>query len=200
MLSAMSDERLNYQWKIDEIILEALDDLDLSEQERIEEFERIRILDEKQIEEELTSLEGEEGDDEFDPLVYIASHEDLILAIGADEAAGERHWLTVGRAEGRAFDDFDPEQYLENYPDLQAAFGTDVEDDAVVDAATRHYIERGFFEDRTDEGGEDEEGPDEEGSDDGAPDGAGSEGELLAGEMSAGLTPLEVDTGQDFFL
>ena len=41
-------------------------------------------------------------------------------------------------------------QYLENYPDLREAFGDDVEDDAVTDAATIHYIECGYAEGRTD--------------------------------------------------
>ena len=39
-------------------------------------------------------------------------------------------------------------QYLENYPDLQAAFGDD------TDAATRHYIQAGYFEGRADLGPE----------------------------------------------
>jgi hypothetical protein len=157
MLSEVSDDRP--QWKIDEIILDTLEGLDLSDDEAKAEFERIRILDEKQIEEELAKLEEAEDEDEdggFDPLEYVASNPDLIAAFGG---AG------------------DPEE-----------------------AATIHYIERGFAEGRTYEGGEDEEGPDEEGSDDGAPDGEGSEGELLAGEMPAGLASLEVEAGRDFFL
>ena len=85
---------------------------------------------------------------EFDPLQYIASHDDLIKAYGADEVAGERHWLSDGQAEGRKADDFNEVQYLENYPDLQVAFGDD------TDAATRHYIQAGFFEGRNDVGPE----------------------------------------------
>jgi hypothetical protein len=85
---------------------------------------------------------------EFEPLQYIASHEDLIRTIGADEAAGERHWSTSGRAAGRKADDFNEVQYLANYPDLQTAFGDD------TDAATRHYIQAGYFEGRTDLGPE----------------------------------------------
>ena len=86
----------------------------------------------------------------FDSLQYIASNPDLIEAIGLDEAAGAQHYLNFGQAEGRPIDDFDEVQYLENYPDLREAFGDDVEDDAVTDAATIHYIESGFEEGRTD--------------------------------------------------
>lgn len=69
----------------------------------------------------------------FDGLQYIASYPDLIRALGANRAAGERHYLTAGQAEGRAPDMFDVVRYLENYPDLQAAFGTN------ATAATTHY-------------------------------------------------------------
>src|SRR5918994_6861395 len=105
MLSAMGDDRP--QWKIDEIILDALEGLDLSDEEAKAEFERIRILDEKQIEEELARLEAEE-DDEFDPLEYIASNPDLIAAFGTDEEAAERHWEEIGQVEGRPTDEFGP--------------------------------------------------------------------------------------------
>jgi hypothetical protein len=198
MLSEVSDDRP--QWKIDEIILDTLEGLDLSDDEAKAEFERIRILDEKQIEEELAKLEEAEDEDEdggFDPFEYVASNPDLIAAFGTDEAAAERHWEEIGQAEGRATDEFDPLEYVASNPDLIAAFGGAGDPE---EAATIHYIERGFAEGRTYEGGEDEEGPDEEGSDDGAPDGEGSEGELLAGEMPAGLASLEVEASRDFFL
>ena len=80
----------------------------------------------------------------FDGLQYIASNEDLIAALGADPAAGERHYLAFGEDEERETDAFDEEQYLANYPDLQAVFGDDGE------AATVHYIRFGFDEGRTD--------------------------------------------------
>jgi hypothetical protein len=83
--------------------------------------------------------------EDFDGLQYIATHDDLIETIGADEEAGERHYLNVGQAQGREIDDFEEEQYLANYPDLQEAYGDD------DDAATVHYIEHGYFEGRTDE-------------------------------------------------
>ena len=91
-MSVQSEERFNYQWKIDERILEAFVDLGLSDQKARDEFERIRALNENEIEEELANLEGpDEGPDDegFEPLQYIATHEDLIEAFGADEAAGE---------------------------------------------------------------------------------------------------------------
>ena len=86
-----------------------------------------------------------EGRTDVDGLQYIASHEDLIQAFGANEPAGEQHWLTFGHAEGREVDDFDEFLYLANYSDLQAAFGNDTE------AATVHYIQYGFAEGRTDD-------------------------------------------------
>ena len=79
-----------------------------------------------------------------DGLQYIASYPDLILAFGANAAAGEQHYLSFGQAEGRAPDTFNEAQYLANYPDLQAAFGADTL------AATIHFIQYGFAESRTD--------------------------------------------------
>ena len=87
----------------------------------------------------------------FDSFQYIATHPDLIEALGADEEAGAQHYLNFGEAEGRPIDDFDEVQYIENYPDLQDAFGDDTEDDQVTDAGTIHYIEFGYYEGRTDE-------------------------------------------------
>jgi hypothetical protein len=80
----------------------------------------------------------------FAPLAYIASYDDLIDALGADAAAGKRHFIRNGYAEGRGVN-FDAEQYVANYADLQAAFGTDHE------AAMRHYIDHGHREGRTDD-------------------------------------------------
>jgi hypothetical protein len=82
--------------------------------------------------------------EDFDGLQYIATHDDLIETLGADEDAGEQHYLNVGQAEDREIDDFEEEAYLALYPDLQAAFGDD------TDAATVHYIEHGYGEGRTD--------------------------------------------------
>ena len=80
----------------------------------------------------------------IDGLQYIASHEDLIQAFGANAVAGLQHYAAAGQAEGRTLDTFDEVQYLANYADLQAAFGDDTE------AATRHFITNGLFEGRTD--------------------------------------------------
>jgi VCBS repeat-containing protein len=80
----------------------------------------------------------------FDGQQYIASYGDLIQAFGANAAAGERHYVNFGQAEGRATDSFDEAQYLENYQDLRDAFGES------TDAATAHYIQHGFGEGRTD--------------------------------------------------
>ncbi len=80
----------------------------------------------------------------FDGLQYIASYTDLIVAFGADRAAGTQHFLGFGQSEGRAADRFAETQYLKNYGDLQTAFATD------VDAATRHFIQFGSSEGRND--------------------------------------------------
>jgi acid phosphatase type 7 len=83
---------------------------------------------------------------EFDPLQYVATHEDLIRTIGADEEAAKRHYFAIGFNEGRATDTFNEVGYLERYPDLRAWVGDD------ADAATRHYIQHGYFEGRDDGG------------------------------------------------
>ena len=81
----------------------------------------------------------------FNGLQYIASYPDLIQSLGADRAAGERHYLRTGQGEGRAADTFDLLRYLDNNPDVAAAFG------ARGDGATIHYIQQGFFEGRNDD-------------------------------------------------
>jgi hypothetical protein len=90
--------------------------------------------------------EADLGDDldNLDGPEYIASNPDLIDALGADAAAGVRHYLDFGWAEGRETDSFDKDDYLDNYPDLRAAFGDD-------DAATLHYVQFGYAEGRTDD-------------------------------------------------
>lgn len=83
----------------------------------------------------------------FDGLQYIASYGDLIAALGANAAAGARHYQQFGRAEGRSPDSFNEMQYLANYADLRAAFGSDTR------RATIHYILYGYAEGRTDHAG-----------------------------------------------
>ena len=63
----------------------------------------------------------------IDGLQYIASHDDLIRAFGANAIAGLQHYAAAGQAEGRTLDTFDEVQYLANYADLQVAFGDDTE-------------------------------------------------------------------------
>ncbi len=124
MLSAVSDDRP--QWKIDEIILDALEGLNLSDEEAKAEFERIRMLDERQIEEELAKLEEAEDEGDFDPLLYLASNPDLIAALGGQddlEEAAVVHYIRAGFAEGRPVDDFDPLVYLASNPYINAEIG-----------------------------------------------------------------------------
>ena len=128
MLSAVSDDRP--QWKIDEIILDALEGLDLSDEKAKAEFERIRILDEKQIEEELARLEAAK-DDEFDPLVYVASNPDLIAVFGGaedPEEAATIHYIEHGFAEGRTYEG----------PDEGG-----IEDEPLADAASAEWVPAG---------------------------------------------------------
>ncbi|MFZ1425805.1 MAG: galactose oxidase early set domain-containing protein, partial [Geminicoccaceae bacterium] len=80
----------------------------------------------------------------FDGLEYIASYPDLIQTLGADAAAGTRHYQLYGQVEGRVPASFDARQYLANYADLRAAFGTN------LTAARRHFITYGYREGRTD--------------------------------------------------
>ena len=78
----------------------------------------------------------------FNGLEYIASYADLILAFGADKAAGQRHYDTIGRFEGRVVS-FDALEYTASYRDLGAAFGTN------EDAGATHYILHGRAEGRS---------------------------------------------------
>jgi len=87
----------------------------------------------------------------FDGLQYVAGYDDLARAFGrlgsaeAIETAGEQHFVTQGKEEGRARDNFDEQQYAANYPDLAAA-GLDTPDELAL-----HYIRTGLQEGRTDE-------------------------------------------------
>ena len=90
----------------------------------------------------ITSGANENRGITFDPLNYIASHRDLIQALGTDEARGVEHWFASGFTEGRSASAFNPAQYLANYADLRAAFRTDLR------AATLHFVQSGAAENR----------------------------------------------------
>lgn len=77
-----------------------------------------------------------------DGLRYIASHPDLIKAIGADAGAGRQHFFVSGQNEGRNPAIFDAIRYAASNPDLIRAFGAD------ETALTLHYIGSGFGEGR----------------------------------------------------
>jgi hypothetical protein len=70
----------------------------------------------------------------FNGLEYIASYADLIVAFGADKAAGQRHYDAIGRSEGRVVS-FDALEYTASHRDLGAAFGAD--EDAGAPTRTR---------------------------------------------------------------
>ena len=80
--------------------------------------------------------------DTFNEFSYIASYADLISAFGADGAAGTKHFVEYGSAEGRS-DTFDELAYIASHSDLINAFGTDQV------AGAKHYIEYGSTEGRT---------------------------------------------------
>lgn len=72
---------------------------------------------------------------------YIASYGDLIEACQYNLARGSTHYLNLGRNEGRQIT-FDPVAYLNRNPDVFAVYGNDLV------AATKHYIEHGYDEQR----------------------------------------------------
>ncbi len=76
-----------------------------------------------------------------DALRYIATYSDLLLAFGANPAAGRAHYAERAAIEGRSIL-FDPATYAASYEDLAIAF----RDDTL--AAVRHYITDGFRERR----------------------------------------------------
>ena len=81
------------------------------------------------------------GTQNFSPLEYIASHQDLSALIGANSSAGFDHYIYSGFYEGRQTT-FSALDYLAVNADLRGAFG------ANVDAAAAHYIAAGRFEGR----------------------------------------------------
>lgn len=93
---------------------------------------------------------------DFNGLVYVASHGDLINAfrhagggtsVGVS-SRGALHYVQWGHGEGRKLDDFNPIQYLMNYADLRAAY---IDNDSVdLSAATLHYIKWGHTGGRSD--------------------------------------------------
>ena len=77
----------------------------------------------------------------FNGLEYIASHDDLRAAFGANAALGEAHFVTSGAFEGRDVS-FDGLTYIASHGDLIGAFG------ANRDAGAAHYINAGASEGR----------------------------------------------------
>ena len=75
-------------------------------------------------------------------LEYIASHQDLIAAFGAEPLAGQRHYERAGSIEERSIT-FDALPYLASNGDLIAAFGANEQ------AAAAHYITAGLREGRS---------------------------------------------------
>ncbi|ALN73082.1 calcium-binding protein [Aureimonas sp. AU20] len=92
-----------------------------------------------------------------DPLLYVASSEDLTRAFGGASASHEsvaaeglQHYEAIGYREGRATQGFDVDAYLNRYADLRAAFA-DGQGGYDEDAALLHYIRNGFGEGRSDD-------------------------------------------------
>jgi ELWxxDGT repeat protein len=78
----------------------------------------------------------------LDPYQYLASHADLLVAIGPNPNAAIEHFFLHGIAEGRLFDTFDEWSYLASNWDLLSIFGEN------TSAATEHYVRHGFAEGR----------------------------------------------------
>lgn len=77
----------------------------------------------------------------FDPMSYLASHDDLMGAFGLDGQAALRHFLSSGAFEGRAAT-FDAWSYLAVNLDVANALG------AAASAGATHYITNGRSEGR----------------------------------------------------
>jgi len=75
-------------------------------------------------------------------LEYIASHDDLIAAFGPNAAAGQAHFETDGRREGRTVT-FDALAYIASHADLADLFGAD------RTMGAQHFITDGRREGRT---------------------------------------------------
>jgi hypothetical protein len=74
-------------------------------------------------------------------LEYVASHPDLILALGASDQAGRLHYLDHGSIEEREVS-FGGLDYIASYDDLVAAYG------ANAHAGATHFIRHGYGEAR----------------------------------------------------
>lgn len=77
----------------------------------------------------------------FDPMSYLASHDDLLGVYGLDGQAALRHFLSSGAFEGRTAS-FDSWSYLAANPDVAIAMG------ATASAGATHYIAKGRSEGR----------------------------------------------------
>ena len=75
-------------------------------------------------------------------LEYVASHQDLISALGADARSGQLHFERMGSIEQRAIT-FDSIAYIASYTDLASAFGVDGQ------AGAAHFITAGLREGRS---------------------------------------------------
>ncbi len=75
-------------------------------------------------------------------LEYVASHQDLINALGADARSGQLHFERMGSIEQRAIT-FDSIAYIASYTDLVSAFGVDGQ------AGAAHFITAGLREGRS---------------------------------------------------
>lgn len=78
----------------------------------------------------------------FDPVQYLASHDDLITAFGLNPAAAVQHYNNFGQIEERPADLFDEVRYLASNDDLITAFGFNLA------TATEHFVTFGAAEGR----------------------------------------------------
>jgi serralysin len=78
----------------------------------------------------------------FKAFEYLASHGDLITALGANQNSAWNHYLNFGAREGRSLDTFGNYRYVASFDDLVTFIGPD------QDAAAQHYVQWGFAEGR----------------------------------------------------
>lgn len=90
---------------------------------------------------DITYMYGSAFPPGFDPLVYIASYDDLTRAFGANASLGTQHWVQAGRMEGRQIT-FNALDYIASYGDLSNVFGTNQA------SGTLHYLNSGWREGR----------------------------------------------------
>ena len=80
----------------------------------------------------------------FDANSYLASHTDVLAALGSSATSALTHYVGYGYSESRSLDSFSELSYIASYSDLITAFGANG-----GTAATSHYVSNGYSENRS---------------------------------------------------